>query len=968
MDKNMLKIMSYNCQSFNSKGPLIFSLMDKYDIICLQETFITDSASSCYDNFNSSFVNTYTSAVRNNGISVGRPSGGLAIFWRRNLGLTAVPIQISDRLLGLELRFNNICYVLINIYCCYDNGSIDSLVNYKSIMADLSNFCHSYNYDEIIICGDFNADPIKYSRFFLELNTFKQNHSLIMNDVEFLPKNSYTYISSNSVAGTSYIDHVLVSKSDLTTNHQVLYGSTFYDHIPLCFDLVIPGIINSFNCDDNNASFAVSSYPIAWDKVNDDMKSDYYFELDKLAMLLWDDVLSCPHNNCNNQNHKENLSILHNKIIEAIFLAAEVFPSFSNKKELRIIGWNNYCKDKYNVARYHYMVWHLNGKPRQGSLFESMKIHRSVFKNALNYCRKNEMNIRKENLLAKYSTANKSVFWKEVRKINGVNSNILKYIDGESDPYDIANIFESKYKLILNDPASCTDITDSHVAPRTCCNNNPLISFNDINSAIDKLNIGLGWDNIHTNHLKYSGPTFRNLICKLFNKFLSHNYVPRQLIEGEIRPVFKNNSSSKTDSSNYRPVMNSSNILKTFENCILPYLTNHLKINNLQFGFRNNTSCTQAVTILNETIEKYVNGNSNVHGCVIDVSKAFDKINYKILVSKLRKTTLPDSIINSLDYMLNNTFVNVRCGDTVTDHWKVSNGSRQGGCLSPYLFNFYIDQMINEISNMPVGCILAGIKTNIICFADDMFLLAPTAKSLQILINKLVSCLEALCFSINIDKCKYIVFKKHANDHVNTSVFLNGTAIVRVSSYKYLGIILSDDRSITSDVDRATNSFLKQFNAMYYKFYYMHSSVLNFLFKTYTSSFYGAELWHGSIKYRNINKISVTYHKAVKKIAHLNVWDSNHVACETVGVPIFKHLIAKRALVFFSQLINTKSPCVSPYRHYLRYNSYIKNNLSILFERNYQVRNFHSNPLCALIARINYVERTEPRRSDTFHM
>ena len=93
-----------------------------------------------------------------------------------------------------------------------------------------------------------------------------------------------------------------------------------------------------------------------------------------------------------------------------------------------------------------------------------------------------------------------------------------------------------------------------------------------------------------------------------------------------------------------------------------------------------------------------------------------------------------------------------------------------------------------------------------------------------------------------------------------------------------------------------------------------------------------------------------------------------HVACETVGVPIFKHLIAKRALVFFSQLINTKSPCVSPYRHYLRYNSYIKNNLSILFERNYQVRNFHSNPLCALIARINYVERTEPRRSDTFHV
>ena len=82
-----------------------------------------------------------------------------------------------------------------------------------------------------------------------------------------------------------------------------------------------------------------------------------------------------------------------------------------------------------------------------------------------------------------------------------------------------------------------------------------------------------------------------------------------------------------------------------------------------------------------------------------------------------------------------------------------------------------------------------------------------------------------------------------------------------------------------------------------------------------------------------------------------------------MGVPIFKHLIAKRALVFFIQLINTSSPCVSPYRHYIRYNSFIKKNLNALFEKNYQVCNFIENPLCALIARIDFVERTEPSSS-----
>ena len=334
--------------------------------------------------------------------------------------------------------------------------------------------------------------------------------------------------------------------------------------------------------------------------------------------------------------------------------------------------------------------------------------------------------------------------------------NFLAYIDGKSDPKEIIEIFDSKYKNILNDPASCRDVDNySFSAQQNDFHRNTsqqLISLNDITHAIHKLNIGLGWDNIHANHLKFSGPVFKNLLCKIFNKFLSHKHVPRSMIEGEIRPVFKNNCASKTDSSNYRPVMNSSNILKVFENCIFPYLSNHLKLSNLQFGYRNNTSCNLAVTVLNETVENYVSGNSNVHCCVIDVSKAFDKINYKILVHKLHKTNLPKPIVNILDYMLNNTFVNSRCNDVVTDHWKVSNGARQGGCLSPLLFSFYINDMIHEISSMNTGCLLAGIRTNIICFADDMFLLGPTATSLQNLIIKLADCLKSLCFSVNEDK------------------------------------------------------------------------------------------------------------------------------------------------------------------------------------------------------------------------
>ena len=142
----------------------------------------------------------------------------------------------------------------------------------------------------------------------------------------------------------------------------------------------------------------------------------------------------------------------------------------------------------------------------------------------------------------------------------------------------------------------------------------------------------------------------------------------------------------------------------------------------------------------------------------------------------------------------------------------------------------------------------------------------------------------------------------------------------------------------------------------------MNDSVLHYLFRTYTSSFYGVELWHGSISYRHIDKISIIYHKAVKRIARLNVWDSNHEACEIVGIPIFKHLIAMRAINFFHQMLKSSSPCIAPYRHYLRYHSHMFFRLDKLFFKNYQVKDFIKNPLCALLARIKYVQSNEPRR------
>ena len=100
------------------------------------------------------------------------------------------------------------------------------------------------------------------------------------------------------------------------------------------------------------------------------------------------------------------------------------------------------------------------------------------------------------------------------------------------------------------------------------------VSVKDIDDAVMRLETTNGYDGIHTSHLISAGLCFRNLLCKLMNKFISHGFPPQSMLLGKIRSIVKKSAGNKACSSNYRPVMNYSNVLKMFEYLILPHLKN----------------------------------------------------------------------------------------------------------------------------------------------------------------------------------------------------------------------------------------------------------------------------------------------------------------------------------------------------------------------------------------------------------
>ena len=573
-----------------------------------------------------------------------------------------------------------------------------------------------------------------------------------------------------------------------------------------------------------------------------------------------------------------------------------------------------------------------------------------------------ELHLRKRNFINAFRDKNK--FWKEVKYFNGRPEIEINCIYGETDKEKIVDIFEGKYKDIFNCDNSklvpdCYIFKMNELMSREILDNCKIDSL-CVEQAFSKLNKGNGWDFVHSNHLKFGGNMLNFFLSRLFSCFISHSYLPVSLLHGKIKPIIKKRNGNRTDPDNYRPVMNSSNVLKGFEYCILSMLEKCIDIDSHQFGFRKNTGCVSAITVLKESVLRYNSEGSNVHCAMVDLSKAFDKINHKILITKLIDANVPTKLVLILKYMMENVFVNVLCGSIQGKKWQVNNGTRQGGILSPLLFNFYINEMVKTLSRSDIGCKIGCYATNIICYADDIILCAPSVSGLQFLIDKACSMLHDLCLPLN-DKSKYIIFEHNKHSKIQCSIDVAGQVIENVTNCTYLGTNLSDDSSLNEDISRCATSFLNMFNAIFYKFSFLNVQILSFLVRSYCLSLYGAELWYDYSSIRLFNKFAVAYHKAVKRVAGMAPWHSNHKACDITGLPILRHIIHKKILSLYFSIVHSRSSCLLPLKNYFKYSSFLLKSVSSIFRDFYQVENIKENNECALKSRIDYVQAHEER-------
>ena len=306
---------------------------------------------------------------------------------------------------------------------------------------------------------------------------------------------------------------------------------------------------------------------------------------------------------------------------------------------------------------------------------------------------------------------------------------------------------------------------------------------------------------IPTRFLKDRINEIAHTLSFLFNQSTDQGIFPSNLKIASVCPIYKGEG-TKEDPSNYRPISVLPIIARVSEKVIHNQLYAHVQnviFSKHQSGFHPNHSTESSA--LKSTDRWLLNIDQGKYNIVvfIDLRKAFDTMNHKILLNKLEYYGVSDKELNWFKSYLDDRKQFTVVGGIRSKESKVLHGVPQGSCLGPLLFSVYRNDLPHCLKNCASK--LYADNTDISASGSNL-------KYIEKLINEdldnINKWLIANKLSPNAIKTKYMIFPtcQKLKNCMEVDLKFNGSSITHTDKKDYLGLTLDEGLKWDKHIDK----------------------------------------------------------------------------------------------------------------------------------------------------------------------
>ncbi|KAK3552569.1 hypothetical protein QTP86_016305 [Hemibagrus guttatus] len=230
--------------------------------------------------------------------------------------------------------------------------------------------------------------------------------------------------------------------------------------------------------------------------------------------------------------------------------------------------------------------------------------------------------------------------------------------------------------------------------------------------------------------------------------------------------------------------------MKVWERVVEARLRKVVEICEQQYGFMPRKSTTDAIFALRILMEKYRDGQKELHCVFVDLEKAYDRVPREELWYCMRKSGVAEKYVRVVQDMYERSRTVVRCAVGQTEESNVEVGLHQGSALSPFLFAIVMDQLSEEVRQESPWTMM---------FADDIVICSESREQVEENLERWRFVLERRGMKVSRSKTEYMCVNEREG---SGTVRLQGEEVKKVQEFKYLGSTVQSNGECGKEVKK----------------------------------------------------------------------------------------------------------------------------------------------------------------------